>query len=96
MTKEELEKYAHENRERLESQRVMIGDIVKILRGELAGEKGIVVGIVALDRNDCADPYFEVDMDCKVPDKYKCRKHLLNPRNVVGGLSACDFEVIGN
>lgn len=96
MTKEELERYAVDNRARLESQSVMMGDVVKILRGELAGENGVVVGIIALDKNDYTDPYFEVEMNCEVPDKYKCRKDTLNPRNIVGGLTACDFEVIGN
>lgn len=96
MTKEELERYAVDNRARLEAQQVMMGDVVKILRGELAGENGVVVGIIALDKNDYTDPYFEVEMNCEVPDKYKCRKHTLNPRNIVGGFTACDFEVIGN
>lgn len=95
MTKEELEKYAHENRKRLDAQEVKIGDVVKVLRGQFAGETGVIVGIIVCGR-DYADPYYEVDMDCEVPDKYKCRKNTLAPNNVIGGLSAYEFEVIGN
>lgn len=96
MTKEELEKYAHENRKRLDAQEVKIGDVVKVLRGRFAGETGVIVGIIVCGR-DYADPYYEVDMDCEVPDKHKCRKNTLaQPNNVIGGLSAYEFEVIGN
>lgn len=95
MTKEELEKYAHENRKRLDAQEVKIGDVVKVLRGQFAGETGVIVGIIVCGR-DYADPYYEVDMDCEVPDECKCRKNTLAPNNVIGGLSAYEFEVIGN
>lgn len=96
MAKEELEKYAHENRKRLDAQEVKIGDVVKVLRGQFAGETGVVVGIIACF-GDYTDPYYEVNMDCEVPDKYKCRKNTLaQPNNVIGGLSAYEFEVIGN
>lgn len=95
MTKEELEKYAHENRKRLDAQGVKIGDVVKVLRWQFAGETGVVVGIIACI-GDYTDPYYEVDMDCEVPDKYKCRKNTLAPNNVIGGLTAYEFEVIGN
>ena len=96
MTKEELEKYAYENRKRLDAQEVKIGDVVKVLRGQFAGETGVVVGIIACI-GDYTDPYYEVDMECEVPDKYKCRKNTLaQPNNVIGGLSVYEFEVIGN
>lgn len=96
MAKEELEKYAHENRKRLDAQEVKIGDVVKVLRGQFAGETGVVVGMIACF-GDYTDPYYEVNMDCEVPDKYKCRKNTLaQPNNVIGGLSAYEFEVIGN
>ncbi len=95
MAKEELEKYAHENRKRLDAQEVKIGDVVKVLRGQFADETGVVVGIIACI-GDYTDPYYEVNMDCDVPEKYKCRKSFISPNNVIGGLSAYDFEVIGN
>ena len=95
MTKEELERYARDNRKRLEAQEVKLGDVVEMLRGQFAGEKGVVVGIIAYG-NDYTDPYYEVDMQCEVPDKYKCRKTLISPNNVVGGFSACEFVVCGN
>lgn len=95
MTKEELEKYARENRKRLDEQEVKLGDVIKVLVGQFAGETGVIVSISAC-RNDYTDPYYEADMNCEVPDKYKCRKTLISPNNVIGGLSATDFEVIGN
>lgn len=95
MTKEELEKYARENRKRLDAQEVKLGDVVKVLVGQFAGETGIIVGISTC-HNDYTDPYYEVDMNCEVPEKYKCRKTLMTPNNVIGGLSAYEFEVIGN
>ena len=94
-TKQELEAYALENRKRLDAQEVKLGDVVKVLRGRFAGEKGVIVGIIACG-NDYTDPYYEVDMACEVPDKYKCRKTLITPNNVVGGFNACDFIVCGN
>ena len=95
MTKEELEKYARENRKRLDAQEVKLGDVVKLLVRPFAGETGIVVGISACC-NDYTDPYYEVDVNCEVPEKYKCRETLITPNNVIGGLNAHDFEVIGN
>lgn len=95
MTKEELEQYARENRKRLDAQEVKIGDVVKVLVGQFTGEKGVIVGISAC-HNDYSDPYYEVDMNCEVPEKYKCRKTLISPNNVIGGLSAHEFVVIGN
>lgn len=91
----ELQEYAAKNRKRLEAQEVALGDVVKVLLGQFAGEKGIVKGIMVTG-NDFNDPYYEVDMECEVPDKYKCRKTLISPNNVIGGLNKSDFEVIGN
>lgn len=93
--KEECEKYARDHRKELDAQEVKIGDVVKVLVGQFAGETGIIVGISAC-YNDYTDPYYEVDMNCEVPEKYKCRKTLMTPNNVIGGLSAHEFEVIGN
>lgn len=96
MTKEGLEKYARENRKRLDAQEVKIGDVAKVLVGQFAGETGIVVGIIACDKSDYTDLYYEIALSCEVPEKYKCRKTLITPNNVVGGFAAHDFEVIGN
>lgn len=96
MTKEELEQYARENRKRLDAQEVKIGDVVKVLVGQFAGETGIVVGIIACDKYDYTDHYYEIALNCEVPEKYKCRKTLVTPNNVAGGFSAHEFEVIGN
>lgn len=94
--KEEYEKYARDHRKELDTQEVKIGDVVKVLVGQFAGETGIVVGIIACDKSDYTDPYYEIALNCEVPEKYKCRKTLITPNNVAGGFSAHDFEVIGN
>ena len=93
--KEEYEKYARDHRKELDAQEVRLGDVVTVLVGQFAGEKGVIVGISAC-LNDYSGPYYEVDMNCEVPEKYKCRKTLISPNNVIGGLSAHEFEVIGN
>lgn len=95
MTKEEYEKYARDHRKELDAQEVKLGDVVTVCIGQFAGETGIIVGIFACN-NDYTDPYYEVDMNCEVPEKYKCRKTLITPNNVIGGLSAHEFKVIGN
>ena len=95
MTKEEYEKYARDHRKELDAQEVKLGDVVTVCIGQFAGETGIIVGIFAC-HNDYTDPYYEVDMNCEVPEKYKCRKTLISPNNVIGGLSAHEFKVIGN
>lgn len=94
--KEEYEKYARDHRKELDAQEVKIGDVVKVLVGQFAGETGIVIGIIACDKSDYTDPYYEIALNCEVPEKYKCRKTLMTPNNVIGGLSAHEFEVIGN
>lgn len=93
--KEEYEKYARDHRKELDAQEVRLGDVVTVLVGQFAGEKGVIVGISAC-HNDYSDPYYEVDMNCEVPEKYKCRRTLISPNNVIGGLSAHEFKVIGN
>lgn len=70
-----------------------LGDIVKVSKGKFAGKTGHIVGISAYG-NDFTDPYYEVQMYCVVPEEYKCRKALINPNNVIGGLSADELEVI--
>lgn len=72
---------------------IKVGDTVRVSKGQLAGKTGMVVGIIVCGR-DYSDPYYEVDMDCEVPDKYKCRKHTLITNNVIGGLSTDELEVI--
>lgn len=94
--KKEYEKYARDHRKRLDAQEVKIGDVVKVLVGQFTGETGIVVGIIACDKSDYTDLYYEIALNCEVPEKYKCRKTLVTPNNVAGGFSAHDFEVIGN
>lgn len=96
MTKEGLEKYARDHRKELDAQEVKLGDVVKVLVGQFAGETGIVIGIIACDKSDYTDPYYEIALNCEVPEKYKCRKTLITPNNVAGGFAAHDFEVIGN
>ncbi len=93
MTNSELKEYAAANRSRLKKQKVALGDLVMILVGEFVGKNGVIKGI-SVCGNDFTDPYYEVDMACEVPDKYKCRKTLIKPNNVIGGLSASEFEVI--
>lgn len=93
--KEEYEKYARDHRKELDAQEVKLGDVVTVLVGQFAGEKGVIVGISAC-QNDYSGPYYEVGMNCEVPEKYKCRKTLISPNNVIGGLSAHEIEVIGN
>lgn len=94
--KEEYEKYARDHRKELDAQEVKIGDVVKVLVGQFAGETGIVVGIIAFDEFDYTDPYYEIALNCDVPEKYKCRKTLITPNNVAGGFTANGFKVIGN
>lgn len=70
-----------------------LGDIVKVSKGKFAGKTGHVVGISTYD-NNFTDPYYEVQMYCVVPEEYKCRKALINPNNVIGGLCANELEMI--
>lgn len=74
-------------------QEIKLGDTVKVLEGQFKYETGIVVGINTYDK-DFDDPYYEVEMQCEVPDKYKCRKTLIGDNNVIGGLSADELEVL--
>lgn len=74
-------------------QEIKLGDTVKVLEGQFKYETGIVVGINTYDK-DFDDPYYEVEMQCEVPDKYKCRKTLIGSNNVIGGVSAEELEVV--
>lgn len=74
-------------------QEIKLGDTVKVLEGQFKYETGIVVGINTYDK-DFDDPYYEVEMQCEVPNKYKCRKTLIGDNNVIGGLSADELEVL--
>ena len=94
--KEEYEKYARDHRKELDAQEVKLGDVVTVLVGQFAGETGIVVGIISCDKSDYTDLYYDIALNCEVPEKYKCRKTLITPNNVAGGFVAHDFEVIGN
>lgn len=74
-----------------------LGNIVKVSKGKFAGKTGHVVGVSAYG-NDFTDPYYDVYMYCEVPEKYRCRKTLINAKinenHVIGGLSADELEVI--
>lgn len=94
--KEEYEKYARDHRKRLDAQEVKLGDVVKVLVGHFAGETGVIVGISACDKHDYSDPYYEIGLECEVPEKYLCRKSLVEANKVTGGWSRRDFKVIGN
>lgn len=71
---------------------INLGDIVKVLKGQFVDKIGTVVGMQVYD-GDYADPYYEVEMQCEVPDKYKYRDTLISPNNTIGGLSADELEV---
>lgn len=96
MTKEELEQYARENRKRLDAQEVKLGDVVKVLVGHFAGEKGVIVGMIACDKSDYADPYYEIEMECDVPEEFRVRKTLIGQSRVIGGVERRYLKVIGN
>lgn len=74
-------------------QEIKLGDTVKVSRGVFKDKIGVVVGMIVLG-NDFDDPYYEVDMNCEVPEKYKCRKTLIGSNNVIGGVSAEELEVV--
>lgn len=75
------------------NQEIKLGDTVKVLEGVFKDKIGVVVGINTYDK-DFDDPYYEVEMQCEVPDKYKWRKTLIGPNNVIGGVSAEELEVV--
>lgn len=72
---------------------IKLGDKVEVLHGVYKGKTGTIVGMMVLDQ-DYTDPYYEVEMGCEVPEKYKCRKTLIGSNNVIGGVSADELEVI--
>lgn len=77
------------------SKGITIGDKVRVIRGRFSGETGIVVGVRASDKRCVDDLYYEVEMDCEIPDSCKCRKSFLdNHGNVAGGFDACDLELV--
>lgn len=77
----------------MKQQEINLGDAVKVLDGLFKDKTGVVVGKIAVG-NDFDDPYYEVDMNCEVPEKYKCRKTLIGSNNVIGGVSAEGLEVV--
>lgn len=91
----ELQEYAAKNRKRLEVQEVKLGDVVKILRGVFAGEHGTVKEVQAFGGYDPDDLFFSVALGHEVPEKYRMHPNSL-AKNVIGGLSNTDFEVIGS
>lgn len=94
--KEEYEKYARDHRKELDAQEVRLGDIVTVLVGHFAGEKGVIVGIIACDKSDYADPYYEIEMECDVPEEFRVRKTLIGRSRVIGGVEKRYLKVIGN
>lgn len=74
--KEEYEKYARDHRKELDAQEVRLGDIVTVLVGHFAGEKGVIVGMIACDKSDYAGPYYEIEMECDVPKNLGFAKRL--------------------
>ena len=77
----------------MKQQEINLGDAVKVLDGLFKDKTGVVVGKIAVG-NDFDDPYYEVEMQCEVPDKYKCRKTLIGSNNVIAGVSAEELEVV--
>lgn len=94
--KEEYEKYARDHRKELDAQEVRLGDIVTVLVGHFAGEKGVIVGIIACEKSDYADPYYEIEMECDVPEEFRVRKTLIGRSRVIGGVEKRYLKVIGN
>ena len=74
-------------------QEIKLGDKVEVLHGAYKGKTGTVVGMMVLGK-DYADPYYEVNMDCEVEERYKCRKTRVTPNNIIGGVLVSDIEVI--
>lgn len=94
--KEEYEKYARDHRKELDAQEVKLGDVVTVLIGHFAGEKGVIVGMIACDKSDFADPYYEIEMECDVPEEFRVRKTLIGQSRVIGGVEKRYLKVIGN
>lgn len=94
--KEEYEKYARDHRKELDAQEVRLGDVVTVLVGHFAGEKGVIVGMIACDKSDYADPYYEIEMECDVPEEFRVRKTLVGQSHVIGGVEKRHLKIIGN
>lgn len=94
--KEEYEKFARDHRKELDAQEVKLGDVVTVLVGHFAGEKGVIVGMIACDKSDYADPYYEIEMECDVPEEFRVRKTLIGQSRVIGGVERRYLKVIGS
>lgn len=67
-----------------------------VLVGHFAGEKGVIVGMIACDKSDYADPYYEIEMECDVPEEFRVRKTIIGQSRVIGGVERRHLKVIGN
>lgn len=76
-------------------QEIKLGDKVEVLHGAYKGKTGTIVGMMVLDQ-DYADPYYEVNMDCEVEERYKCRQTMITPSNIIGGVVASDIKLISH
>lgn len=85
--KEALEEYARMNSERLDKQSVTLGDVVKVLIGDFAGEQGIIRDTIFPNNEFCA-PFYEIEMPCGKPNESTTTMYV--------GLYPTDFEVIGH
>lgn len=94
--KEEYEKFARDHSKELDAQEVKLGDVVTVLVGHFAGEKGVIVGMIACDKSDYADPYYEIEMECDVPEEFRVRKTIIGQSRVIGGVERRHLKVIGN
>lgn len=94
--KEEYEKYARDHRKELNAQEVRLGDVVTVLVGHFAGEKGVIVGMIACNVSDYTDPYYEIEMECDVPEEFRVRKTLIGQSRVIGGVEKRYLKVVGN
>lgn len=76
-------------------QEIKLGDKVEVLHGAYKGKTGTIVGMMVLDQ-DYADPYYDVNMDCEVEERHKCRKTMITPSNIIGGVVASDIKLISH
>lgn len=74
---------------------IKIGDKVELLHGAYKGKTGTIVGMMMLGQ-DYANPYYEVNMDIEVEERYKCRKTMKTPNNIIGGVTASDIKLISH
>lgn len=76
-------------------QEIKLGNKVEVLHGAYKGKTGTIVGMMVLDQ-DYADPYYDVNMDCEVEERHKCRKTMITPSNIIGGVVASDIKLISH